>query len=116
MFYRRQLSQYFAFTTRTPEWVNHLLSFDELRDLARHDRVVADDLRRMEDILENAPGESWEYAREASHLGDIGGGRVGDRDLVGVGIVVDRFQRLVVGKPGTIPSRGRASRSGTTWI
>ncbi len=34
---------------------NQWLSFDELRDLARHDRVVADDLRRMEDILENAP-------------------------------------------------------------
>ena len=67
MFYRRQLSQYFAFTTRTPVWVNQLLSFDELRDLASGDRHVADDLRRMEDILENAPGEAWEYARDAAH-------------------------------------------------
>ena len=66
-FYRRQLSQYFAFTTRTPEWVNQVLSFAELRDLARADRHAADDLRRMEDILENAPGEVWEHAREAMH-------------------------------------------------
>ena len=67
MFYRRLLSQYFAFTHRTPEWVNQVLSFDELRDLARDDRHAAADLRRMEDILDSAPGEAWEYAREAAH-------------------------------------------------
>jgi len=53
------LSQYFAFTTRTPEWVNQVLSFDELRELAQDDRHVADDLRRMEDVLESSPEEAW---------------------------------------------------------
>jgi hypothetical protein len=66
-FYRRLLSQYFAFTTRTPEWVNQVLSFDELRELAQGDRHVAADLRRMEDVLESSPEEAWGHARDAGH-------------------------------------------------
>jgi hypothetical protein len=87
MFYRRQLSQYFAFTTRTPEWVNQVLSFGELRDLARGDRHVADDLRRMEDVLENAPGEAWEYAREAAH-------RISAARDIRILQILDEFQYL----------------------
>ena len=65
--YRRLLSQYFAFTTRTPEWANQVLSLGELRELAQDDRHVAIDLRRMEDILETSPGEAWGHARDAGH-------------------------------------------------
>ncbi len=66
-FYRRLLSQYFAFTTRTPEWGNQVLSMFELRELAEGDPHVAADLRRMEDILEDSPEEAWGHARDAGH-------------------------------------------------
>ena len=66
-FYRLLLTQYFAFTTRTPELVDRILPLSELKDLAAADRHVADDLRAMEDILESSPGEAWIQAREAGH-------------------------------------------------
>ncbi|MCP4655332.1 MAG: ATP-binding protein, partial [bacterium] len=40
-FYRRVLTQYFAFTTRTPEWVATIHTMDELKELAASDRHVA---------------------------------------------------------------------------
>lgn len=86
-FYRRLLSQYFAFTTRTPEMVNQVLAFEELRELAAGRRYVADDLRRMEGILERSPGESWLYAREAGH-------RISALEDVRILQILDEFQYL----------------------
>ncbi len=86
-FYRRVLSQYFAFTTRTPSWVNEVLSFDELRELAASDRHVAADLRRMEDILEKSPGEAWEQARDTGH-------RISAARDVRILQILDEFQYL----------------------
>jgi len=86
-FYRRLLSQYFAFTTRTPQLVETTLSFDELRELARDDRYVAEDLRRMEDILEKSPGEAWLHTREAGH-------RISALNDVRIIQILDEFQYL----------------------
>ncbi len=61
-FYRRLLSQYFGFTTRTPAMVDQVLSFDELNELAANDPYVASDVRRMEEILETVVGKG-EIAR-----------------------------------------------------
>jgi len=66
-FYRRLLTQYFGFTTRTPEILEQDLSFAELEELARDDSHVAADLRRMQEILERAPGLAWIHAREVGH-------------------------------------------------
>ncbi|MCP4655492.1 MAG: hypothetical protein GY856_08750, partial [bacterium] len=49
-FYRRLLSQYFAFTTRTPALVARALPFDRLRELARDDPHVTADLDEMENF------------------------------------------------------------------
>ncbi len=65
--YRSLLTQYFAFTTRTPEWVDQILSLTELKELARGDTHVAADLRRMEEILTRFPAQAWRHAREAGH-------------------------------------------------
>ncbi len=74
-FYRSLLSQYFAFTTRTPELVGQVLSLTELRELAANDPHVAADLRRMADTLENSPDTAWDHAQDAGHrisqLGDV---------------------------------------------
>ncbi len=87
VFYRRLLSQYFAFTTRTPEWVNQVLSLAELRELSQGDRHVATDLRRMEDILENSPEEAWGHARDAGH-------RISAARDVRIVQILDEFQYM----------------------
>jgi hypothetical protein len=100
-FYRRLLCQYFAFTTRTPELVNQVLAFDELRDIARDDRHAAADLRRMEDVLETNPGEAWLYAREAGH-------RISALNDVRILQILDEFQylnRWIVAVPGGEPEK-----------
>ncbi len=86
-FYRRLLSQYFAFTTRTPELVARVLPFDELKALAVKDRHVADDIRGMEDILERVPGQAWGYARELGH-------RLSQLNDVRILQILDEFQYL----------------------
>ncbi len=86
-FYRRLASQYFAFTTRTPKMVERTLSFDALRELARDDPHVADDIRDMEDILERSPGEAWIHAREAGH-------RISALNDVRIIQILDEFQYL----------------------
>ena len=70
-FYRRLLSQYSAFTTRTPLWVNQVLSFEE----------------RMEDILESSPGEAWGHARDTGH-------RISAANDVRILQILDEFQYL----------------------
>ncbi|MCP4657531.1 MAG: ATP-binding protein [bacterium] len=86
-FYRRLLTQYFAFTTRTPEWVGTMLPLDELKELAASDRHVASDIRAMEDILESSPGSSWLFAREAGH-------RISQLNDVRILQILDEFQYL----------------------
>ncbi len=60
--YRSLLSQYFAFTTRTPELVGQVLSMDELRELATNDHHVATE-RQM-----NAASLIDDQPRELSRL------------------------------------------------
>jgi hypothetical protein len=66
-FYRRVLTQYYAFTTRTPEWVATVLPMEELEKLAAPDRQIATDIRGMKDMLERAPTASWIFAQETAH-------------------------------------------------
>ncbi len=87
MFYRRLLSQYFGFTTRAPELIDQVLSFNELRELAKGDRHVEADLRRMGEIMENSPDEAWVYAREAGH-------RISALNNVRIIQILDEFQYL----------------------
>ncbi len=86
-FYRRVLSQYFAFTTRTPDLVDQVLSFDELRELAASDRHVAADLRRMESTLASSPGLAWGHARDAGH-------RISRLNDVRIIQILDEFQYM----------------------
>ncbi|MCP4594710.1 MAG: hypothetical protein GY842_28590 [bacterium] len=51
LLYHRMLTQYFAFTTRTPELVEQVLTFSELKELAVKDPHVADDVCAMETTL-----------------------------------------------------------------
>ncbi len=86
-FYRRLLSHYFAFTTRTPAMVEQTLPFDELRELARNDHYVATDIRAMEEIVERAPSQAWVHAREAGH-------RISALNDVRIIQILDEFQYL----------------------
>jgi hypothetical protein len=86
-FYRRVLTQYFAFTTRTPELVAQVLPLDELAKLAAADRHVAGDLRAMEDILERVPGQAWGHARDAGY-------RISQLNDVRIVQILDEFQYL----------------------
>ena len=86
-FYRRLLSQYFAFTTRTPELVEKTLPLAELRALAAADEHVASDIRTMEDLLESSPGLAWTHAREAGH-------RISALHDVRIVQILDEFQYL----------------------
>ncbi len=85
--YRSVLSQYFAFTHRTPEWVGQMLSMGELRELAEKDRHVAADLRRMEDILERSPDLAWSYAQDVGH-------RISQLNDVRIIQILDEFQYM----------------------
>ncbi len=86
-FYRRTLTQYFAFTARKPEWVASLFTMDELRELAGSDRQIADDVRRMEDALESIPTSSWILAQEAAH-------RISQWKDVRIIQILDEFQYM----------------------
>ncbi len=86
-FYRRTLTQYFSFTTRTPEWTATVLTTDELKELAASDRYIAADIRRMEEMLSRAPTASWIFAQEAAH-------RISQRKDVRILQILDEFQYM----------------------
>ncbi|MCP4658047.1 MAG: hypothetical protein GY856_21770 [bacterium] len=86
-FYRRTLTQYFAFTTRKPKWVRTVLSMDVLKELAASDQDVADDIRDMEDMLVRAPTAAWPFAQEAAH-------RISQAKDVRIIQILDEFQYL----------------------
>ncbi len=86
-FYRCLLSQYFGFTTRTPELVEKILPLAELEELAKSDEHVASDIRAMEDILERFPDQAWTHARKAGH-------RISALKNVRIVQILDEFQYL----------------------
>ncbi len=87
MFYRRVLTQYFAFTTRTEEWVPAVLTMAELKDLAASDRHIAADICRMEETLEREPTAAWPYAQEVAH-------RISQWKDVRILQILDEFQYM----------------------
>jgi hypothetical protein len=86
-FYRRILTQYFACTTRTPKWVGTILRLDELKDLAASDQDLADDIRRMEEMLTRAPTAAWPYVQETAH-------RISQVKDVRILQILDEFQYM----------------------
>ncbi len=86
-FYRRILTQYFAFTTRTPGWVRLVLPMDKLKELAAPDEDLALDIRAMEDMLERAPTSSWIFAQETAH-------RISQAKDVRILQILDEFQYM----------------------
>ena len=87
MFYRRTLTQYFAFTTRTSDWVRTVLPMDALRELAASDRSIAEDILAMEDMLARAPTSAWPFAQEAAH-------RISQAKGVRILQILDEFQYM----------------------
>ncbi len=86
-FYRRLLTQYFGFTHRKPEIVDHVLSLAELKELAEDDPPVAADIFRMEELLGRFPEQAWLHAREAGH-------RISASRDVRIIQILDEFQYL----------------------
>jgi hypothetical protein len=86
-FYQRLLTQYFAFTTRTPELVSRVLSFERLKELAAADPHVAEDILEMEDVLAKTPGAAWDHARDAGH-------RISQLNDVRIVQILDEFQYM----------------------
>ncbi len=86
-FYCALLSQYFAFTRRTPELVARPLPLDELAELAQADPQVATDIRVMQKTLEENPGAAWPYAQDA-------GLRISQLNEVRIIQILDEFQYL----------------------
>jgi hypothetical protein len=87
MFYRRVLTQYFAFTTRTPGWVRTVLPMDKLKELAAPDEDLALDIRVMEDMLKRAPTAAWPFAQEV-------GARISQAKDVRIVQILDEFQYM----------------------
>ena len=87
MFYRRTLTQYFAFTTQTPKWIRTVLSMDTLKQLAASDPDIAEDIRDMEDMLARAPSSAWPFAQEAAH-------RISQAKDVRILQILDEFQYM----------------------
>ncbi len=87
MFYRRTLTQYFAFTTRTPKWVGAVLPMAALKDLAAADQDLTDDILAMEDMMARAPTASWPYAQETAH-------RISQVKDVRILQILDEFQYM----------------------
>jgi hypothetical protein len=81
------LSQYFAFTRRTPELIARPLPLDELAELAEADPQVAADIRVMRGILESNPGAVWSYVQAAGH-------RISQLNEVRIIQILDEFQYL----------------------
>ncbi|MCP4657319.1 MAG: hypothetical protein GY856_18060, partial [bacterium] len=86
-FYRRVLTQYFAFTNRTPKWVGTVLSMDALKELAASDQDIADDIRDMEHMLARAPTSAWTFAQEVGH-------RISQWKDVRILQILDEFQYM----------------------
>ena len=86
-FYRRVLTQYFAFTTRTPKWLATLHTMDQLRELAGSDQILADDIHKMEDVLASTPTSAWTFAQEAAH-------RISQWKDVRILQILDEFQYM----------------------
>jgi hypothetical protein len=86
-FYRRILTQYFAFTARTPRWVGTVLSMDALKELAASDRDVADDIRNVEEMLEREPTSAWPFVQEVGH-------RISQWKDVRIIQILDEFQYM----------------------
>ncbi len=96
-FYRRTLTQYFAFTTRTPKWVGTTLSMAKLKELAASDEDLTTDIEAMEDMLTRAPTSAWPFAQEAA-------ARISKWKDVRILQILDEFQymnRYVVSDDGS---------------
>ena len=87
-FYRRTLTQYFAFTTRKPEWVATLFT-DGRAQGARRFRPAPrrPTSARMEDMLESTPTSAWTFAQEAAH-------RISQWKDVRILQILDEFQYM----------------------
>jgi hypothetical protein len=86
-FYRRVLTQYFAYTTRTEKWVGTVLRMDALKDLAASDPEIAEDIRTMEETLELEPTAAWPFAQEVA-------ARISQWKDVRILQILDEFQYL----------------------
>ncbi len=86
-FYRLVLTQYFAFTTRTPEWLATVLPMAELREMAAGDPQIARDIRAMEETLETAPTAAWSFAQTVAH-------RISQWKDVRIIQILDEFQYM----------------------
>ena len=86
-FYCALISQYFAFTTRTPELIARPLTLDDLGEMARNDQHVAEDIRVMQKNIESSPGNVWPYAQDAGH-------RISQLNDVRIIQILDEFQFL----------------------
>jgi hypothetical protein len=87
MFYRRVLTQYFAFTTRTEEWVSTVLPMPQLKELAASDPHLTLDIQAMEEMLENEPTAAWPFAQEVGH-------RISQVKDVRILQILDEFQYM----------------------
>ncbi|MCP4057796.1 MAG: hypothetical protein GY738_10865, partial [Pseudoalteromonas sp.] len=86
-FYRRVLTQYFAFITRKPEWLATIHTMDQLRELAASDPLIVDDIHKMEDLLTRTPTSAWPFAQEVAH-------RISQWQDVRIVQILDEFQYM----------------------
>ena len=87
IFYRRVLTQYFAFTTRNPQWIRTVLPMDALKELAAPDEDLTLDIRAMEDTLERSPTGAWPFAQETA-------ARISQAKDVRILQILDEFQYM----------------------
>lgn len=66
-FYRAFLTQYFAFQKRMPELVNRSLSLTKLKELAKADDLILEDIEAIEEFLAKTPESVWSHAQSAPH-------------------------------------------------
>ena len=87
VFYRRVLTQYLAFTTRTPSWVGQVLPMEMLVELTASDKDLSGEIRAMAAMFENEPSAAWPYAQEVAH-------RISQLKDVRILQILDEFQYM----------------------
>jgi hypothetical protein len=60
IFYKTLLGQYFAFVNRKLEYIKDIPDFNELKGLAKEDRMILKDILKMESFIkEDDPGSAY---------------------------------------------------------
>ncbi len=86
-YYCTFISQFLAFQLRRPELVNKILPLEMLKELAKDDPVILNDIRSVETFRRTEPPLVWKLARQAPH-------RIAAEKDIRIIQIIDEFQYM----------------------